>query len=102
MTDQELEQFRLPDGRLPVRLNGPRSAWYKRRRGEGEVLYPLATVRYFHKRPRLTPEELREVALKRVEFIKSRKPDHYAVAGGKGGRQKGINYERKHAKDNPR
>ena len=95
MTDQELEQFRLPDGRLPVRLNGPRSAWYKRRRGEGEVLYPLAMVRHFHKRPRLSREELSEVARRRVEYIKSRDPDHYKKAGQRGGKKKGENYERR-------
>ena len=92
MTDQELEQFRLPDGRMPIRLQSPRSAWYKRLRGDGEVLYTLALVRYFHKRPRLSKEELSEVARKRVELIKLRDPDHYKKAGRMGGKKKGENY----------
>lgn len=95
MTDNQLEEFRLPDGRLPVRLHSPRSAWYKRLRGDGEVLYQLATVRYSHKRPRRTKEELSEIARKRVELIKSRDPDHYKKAGRQGGINKGKNYDSK-------
>lgn len=102
MTDQELEQFRLPDGRMPIRLHSPRSAWYKRHRGEGEVLYTLALVRYFHKRPRHSKEELSEIARKRVELIKSRDPDHYKKAGRQGGINKGRNHDSKNAKNNSR
>lgn len=77
--------FTLPDGRKPIRFNRGRSAWYKKKRGEGEVMYRLSHIKYLKKLPRLSEEELKEVARKRVETIKAKDPNHYRKAGSKGG-----------------
>lgn len=94
------EAFRLPDGRMPVRLQSERSAWYTKLRGEGEVLYKLSTIRALHKRPRLTKEELHERAVARAKAIKAKDPHHYEKAGAKGGTaKKGYRRGRKNFKN---
>lgn len=82
-----MEQYQLPDGRIPIRFGKRRSAYYQRRRGDGEVRYTFSMIKDIRKRPApKTHEELSQIARERAARLKEADPKHFEKIGSKGGK----------------
>lgn len=82
-----MSEFRLPDGREPLRFDVGRAAFYESARTKtGEVRYMFSMIRYMQKhRQKMSKAEIiqinREIAKRRLE----RDPDCFRKLGRKGG-----------------
>lgn len=82
-----LEQYQLPDGRLPIRFDTGNAAFYPRYRGEGEVRYTFSRIRYRQgKGGVMTKEELSDLGKRRAAAILKKDPSFFKRNGSKGGK----------------
>lgn len=77
----------LNDGRVPIRYDKGRAAFYIKARGEGITRYTFSMIKFMQKhRPRKSPEELSRIRKAQAEKLRQEDPDYYtklATAGGK-------------------
>ena len=82
-----MEQYTLPDGRVPLRFGKGRTAYYAKLRGAGEVCYTFSMIKYMiNNRPRLSADKLSSIAKERAANIKKNDPDFFSKIGTKGGK----------------
>ena len=94
-----MEEYALPDGRLPIRFTKRRAAYYERSDGKGEVRYTFSAIKYMReKRPNLPPDVKSEIARKRRDLLLKRDPEFYQRIGSEGGKR-GKNANSKDSKN---
>lgn len=82
-----MENFELPDGRVPLRFDKGNAAFYMKARGEGEVRYLFSMIRHMQKnRPRLSDEERSRIAKERAQKIIQKDPNFFKRNGSIGGK----------------
>lgn len=82
-----LEDYKLPDGRYPLRFDKGRAAFYPKAHGKGEVRYLFSMIKHIQRnRQLLSHEELSAIAKKRVEKRLHEDPSYFKKIGSLGGR----------------
>lgn len=82
-----MEQYQLPDGRLPIRFDKGRAAFYAKTRGTGEVRYTFTMIKYIrNNRPLLSKEQRRAINKETANRLIASDPDFYRKLGRLGGK----------------
>lgn len=94
MDEDIYKDFRLPDGRTPTRFDKGNAAFYKKKRGNGEVRYLFSMIKHIrNNRPLLSKQERSLIAKNNAANIKKKTPDFFAKIGTIGGRNGRKNIE---------
>lgn len=83
-----MDEFQLPDGRLPIRFDDGRAAFYLKARGEGEVRYVFSMIKWMrNNRHRLPEEELRRRRKEQADKLLKKNPNFFKEIGSQGGKK---------------
>lgn len=82
-----LDDYKLPDGRYPLRFDKGRAAFYTKVHGRGEVRYLFSMIKHIRNhRKLLTHSELSAVAKLRAEKLLKDRPTYFKDIGVLGGK----------------
>jgi hypothetical protein len=87
----------LPDGRIPLRYDTGRAAFYIKARGEGITRYTFSMIKYIqtHRR-RKSPEELSRIRKAQAAKLRQADPNYYPKLARLGGKVTKQQRESKH------
>lgn len=86
MTPQD-HPHRLPDGRLPLRYDKGRAAFYIKARGEGVTRYTFSMIKFLRThRPRKPDAEISALRKAQADKFLKDNPDYFKQLGRKGGK----------------
>lgn len=77
----------LPDGRIPIRYDTGRAAFYIKARGEGITRYTFSMIKYIQQhRTRKPEDELRRIRKAQAAKLLSENPAYFSELGKRGGK----------------